>query len=176
MVSVISQKCDAATSLDSTCESDIPFPECVLLSEIAKDGFYRVVIGSAGGVATLVKVMKKFPDHASLQEVCCTALGYLCQRNGSNQLAVRKENAISQICAAMRRHPSSIALQSAACDALRNMSVVILEPSTQPTEKVKEEMIELLTKASGMYITHISKENAEQLLEALKTTNAPMAA
>lgn len=169
LVATLSQKCDDAAS--SVTEN--PYPECAMLAHIASDAYYRCVIGS-NGITTLIKAMKVFPSHPQLQEACCTALGNLCERNGSNQIAIRTEGGVSQIVAAMRIHSSSIAVQSAACDALRNMSALILTPA--PAEQVLHDLVDLLSTASQMYITPRSKEHANQLLIAIKMQSETEAA
>lgn len=169
LVATLSQKCDDASSV-----TENPYPECAMLAHIASDAYYRCVVGSANGVFTLIKAMQVFPSNPQLQEACCTALGNLCERNGSNQNAIRTEGGVSQIVAAMRMHSSSIAVQSAACDALRNMSALVLTPA--PAEQVLDDLVDLLSTASQMYITPRSKEHANQLLIAIKMLSETEAA
>ena len=167
LVSTLHQKCEAAWQTPPT-DDQVPFPECAMLALIANDAYYRAVIGSVNGVATLVKAMKTFPQHVNLQEACCTSLGNLCERNGSNELAVLNANGIEQIIAAMRMHSSSIAVQSAACGALRAMSALILAPQSQLSPQTLSDIVDTLMKARAMYITPRSRECAEQLLMALQ--------
>lgn len=180
LVSKLKQKCDIVTASqtedltqrDDNSPDTSPFPECAMLSQVSKDAYYRVVIGSVDGIAALIEAMKTFASHANLQEACCTALGNLCERNGSNQLAIQKNEGIQQIVAAMRLHSTSIAVQSAACDALRNMSVILLTPSESSQAELLSDVTEVLTNAIAMYITLKSKERAHQLLIALQIQDA----
>jgi predicted protein tyrosine phosphatase len=126
LVVILNEKCDTAYRTSTISEVDIPYYECAMLSEIANDDFYRVVIRSANGIATIVKAMKVFPEYASLQEVCCNALGHLYVRNGSDLKGEANVESMHQIVAAMRMHTSSAAVQSAAGDTLRVISAIVL--------------------------------------------------
>jgi hypothetical protein len=185
LVSKLKQKCNttitASEAEDLTQPScDVhspaisPFPECAMLSQISKDAYYRVVIGSVDGVAAIIEAMATFVSHANLQEACCTALGNLCERNGSNQLSIHKNEGIQQIVAVMRLHSTSIAVQSASCDALRSMSILLLAPpeSAKTSPQLLSDVKEVLTNATNMYITPKSKERANQLLIALQLQDA----
>jgi hypothetical protein len=168
LVSTLDQKCETACQTQPRSEADVPYSECALLAHIANDAYYRVVIGSVNGVTVIIKAMKAFPRHAMLQEACCTSLGNLCQRNGSNQLQLQNCGGIHQIIDAMNMHPTSIAVQSAACEALRSMSAFIFAPQSRQSPQTLNEIVELLTKVKTMYITSRAKERAEQLLLALQ--------
>mmetsp|Transcript_20052 Transcript_20052/g.29744 ORF Transcript_20052/g.29744 Transcript_20052/m.29744 type:complete len:286 (+) Transcript_20052:232-1089(+) len=171
LVTTMDRKCKNARANSSVPElspSDDPFSECAILSYIADDAYYRVVLGSANCVSVLIKTMKLFPLHINLQEACCTALGKLCNGSGSNQTDVKTEDGVQQIVIAMRTHSSSIAVQSAACAALRQMSALLTEPTLKPDEKVMKDIITLLNTAKGMYITPVSKAQAEELLSVLQ--------
>lgn len=182
LVSAIEKKCTAnsssemaaAAAISNPLESIVPDQECSILSQVANDAYYKVVIGSSNGVAILIKAMHVFPEEAGLQEACCQALGNLCERNGGNQLAVQREDGIKAIVAAMRRHSGSIAVQSAACEALRALSTLILAHADEPQKPspLLSDVIELLQIATDMYITPTSKDSAEQLLTVLTETTA----
>ena len=175
LVSSIENKCTANKSSETAISNPrersmlVPDQECSVLSQVANDAYYKVVIGSSNGVAILIKAMNTFPQEAGLQEACCQALGNLCERNGGNQLAVQREDGIKAIVAAMRRHSGSIAVQSAACEALRTLSTLILAHADEPQKPspLLSDVIELLQMATDMYITPTSKESAEQLLSVL---------
>lgn len=169
LVTVLDRKCkQMKPSGKAMSPADDPFFECATLTYIADDAYYRVVLGSANCVASLIKAMKLFPMHTDLQEACCTALGKLCIGSGSNQTDVKNEDGVQQIVCAMRTHSSSIAVQSAACAALRRMSVLLTEPTLKPDDKVMDDVIKSLKTAKGMYITPVSKAQADELLSALK--------
>lgn len=180
LVSTLRRTCDeAAAAASSSQEQDDddddstiipPFADCAMLAQIGTDAYYRVVIGSADGVNTLIKAMSTFPHHAPLQEVCCRALGNLCERNGSNQLAIQNNGGIQQIVSTMQCHGTSIAVQSAACEALQSMTALIL------AEEDSNSIVQVLSKARDMYITPQSKASADQLLIALQIHNAAAAA
>ena len=48
-------------------------------------------------------------------------------------MTVANAAGVQQVIAAMQKHPQSVAVQSAACDALRNMSGLILEHADKGT-------------------------------------------
>eukprot|EP00540_Astrosyne_radiata_P005370 CAMPEP_0116830724 /NCGR_PEP_ID=MMETSP0418-20121206/4924_1 /TAXON_ID=1158023 /ORGANISM="Astrosyne radiata, Strain 13vi08-1A" /LENGTH=275 /DNA_ID=CAMNT_0004459863 /DNA_START=135 /DNA_END=962 /DNA_ORIENTATION=- len=152
---------------DAVSETDSPLKECAMLAQIANDAYYRVVIGSAKGVETLIKAMKAFPGDPGVQEYSCTALGFLCERNASYQATVSKNDGVPAIVAAMRSHPQSIAVQSAACDALRKMSALILADAQEAGKQIMPELVQLLQHAKVMYITPQGRESAEHLLAAI---------
>ena len=163
----------AFASISHPFNSRVPDQECSVLAQVAQDAYYRVVIGSSNGVAVLIHAMNCFPQEAALQEACCQALGNLCEKNGSNQLAVQKEDGIKAIVTAMRYHSSSIAVQSAACETLRVLSSLILAHASVPhrPSPLLNDVIQLVQHATDMYITPTTKESAEQLLSLL-TENA----
>ena len=169
----IAASASVSASISHPFDSRVPDQECSVLAQVAQDAYYRVVIGSSNGVAVLIHAMNCFPHEASLQEACCQALGNLCEKNGSNQLAVQKEDGIKAIVTAMRHHPSSIAVQSAACETLRVLSSLILTHASVPHKPspLLNDVIQLVQHATDMYITPTTKESAEQLLSVL-TENA----
>lgn len=164
LVFTLNQKCETACQTQPVSEADFPYSECALLAHISNDAYYQAVIGSVNGVTVMIKAMKVFPQHAMLQEACCTSLGNLCQRNGANQLQLQNGCGIHQIIDAMNTHSTSIAVQSAACGALRSLSTFILEPQSRQCPQTLNEIAELLAKAQRMYITSRAKDCAEQLL------------
>ncbi|KAI2501430.1 hypothetical protein MHU86_13020 [Fragilaria crotonensis] len=164
LVSNLNKKCDDASRAATVSEADIPYYECAMLAEFADDAFYRVVIRSADGVATIVKAMKAFPEHACLQEVCCNSLGRLFVRNGSDLQDDRNMETMLQILATMRMHSGSVAVQSAACVALQAVSSVVLMPQSQPRPQMLINVADALTKALDMVVAPRSKERAEHLL------------
>jgi len=171
IVSSLDEKCDrASVTPNEILPSDDPYPYCAMLMHIADDAYYRVVLGSANCVSILVKAMTLFPQRVNLQEACCCALGKLCDGNGSNQRAVMNANGVQQIVVAMRQHSASIAVQSAACAALRQMRTMLLnEPKLRSNRQVIRDVITSLNTAKRMYITARSKAYAEELLLALET-------
>jgi hypothetical protein len=158
-----------AAASNTAFPSKDPDKECKVLSQVAHDAYYRVVISSSNGIAVLIKAMNSFPQNAGLQESCCEALGNLCARNERNLFELQKEEGIKAIVTAMRMHPSSIAVQSAACEALHCLNVLILAHTSDPHKHsaLLNDMIELLQRASAMYITPSSKYGAKQLLTTL---------
>jgi hypothetical protein len=164
LVTNLNKKCDDVLRASTISEADIPYYECAMLAEIADDAFYRVVIRSADGVAAIVKAMKVFPEHACLQEVCCTSLGKLFVRNRSDLHDDSNVEIMLQIVATMRHHSSSVAVQSAACDALKAISTVVSTPQSQPRPQMLTDVADALTKVMDMEVAHQSKERAGNLL------------
>jgi hypothetical protein len=155
----------------SSSPSIIPAPEheCHLLAQwAATDTHYRVVIAALGGIPKLVTAMRLFANDAGLQTACCTAIEHICQRNGSNQLAVVQAGGIPVLVQSMRLFPQSITVQSAAIQALRCLHAVIMY-HVLPTNKIMAmELVWLLQHAKKMYITTSSRESLEYLLTQLR--------
>ena len=172
LVSTVNKKCDEARRTSTISEAGIPYYECAMLAEIADDAFYRVVIRSANGIATIVRAMKVFTEYASLQEVCCNSLENLYVRNGSDLQDEKNVESIQQIVAAMRMHTSSVAVQSAACDALRVLSHVAFTPQSQLSSQLMSDIVDVLTKAKDRLIAPQSKQRAAHLLLAVELLSA----
>lgn len=146
-----------------------PEEECFILGQWANDSYYKVVIAGRQGIPAIVRAMKTFPSHASLQECCCLALGNLCAQNGGNLIAVESAGGVTQIIAAMKNHPRSVALQSVACDALRNMSGLILAQKPGPASPLGSDLIEVLSNAKEMYLPPTQHAVADILLTAIRS-------
>lgn len=83
-------------------------------------------------------------------------------------MAVDQANGVSAIINAMKMFPGSVAVQSAACDALRNLGALLMaRVSTE--EQLKRELMERLVHAKDMYLMPTHKSTAECLLQALAT-------
>ena len=109
----------------------VPTRECDMLAHWATDTYYRVVIHKNHGIETICKAMKVFQFHEFLQVSCCTALEQLVLLDDhKNNNPHYSTSIVALVVAAMRNHPHSIAAQSAACQALRNMkhSMFLFEP------------------------------------------------
>ena len=157
----------AALQNKSKSGTEIPLKECAMLAQIASDAYYRVVIGTSGGVEAIATAMKAFPMHQNIQESCCSALGRLCDRNGNNTAVVESLGGLQAIMAAMKNHTDSIAVQSEACEALRKMSTLIVTEARKSGKGFLDELQGLLSAAKEMYITPSAKKSAEQLLTAI---------
>eukprot|EP00548_Thalassiothrix_antarctica_P008633 CAMPEP_0194153002 /NCGR_PEP_ID=MMETSP0152-20130528/54916_1 /TAXON_ID=1049557 /ORGANISM="Thalassiothrix antarctica, Strain L6-D1" /LENGTH=264 /DNA_ID=CAMNT_0038858007 /DNA_START=37 /DNA_END=831 /DNA_ORIENTATION=+ len=175
IVQSLDEKCDKASAKPNEIPpADDPYPYCALIMHIADDAYYRVVLGSANCISILIKAMSLFPQHVTLQETCCCALGKLCEGNGSNQRAVVNANGVEQIVNSMKQHSGNIAVQSAACDTLKQMKTMLINEDTfQMNEKLVQEVMLCLNTAKQMYITAKSKVHAEELFLALETRYKP---
>lgn len=159
-----------STPLPPTGDSVVaPEQECNLLAQwAAMDTHYRVVIAALGGIPKLVTTMRLFSDDAGLQTAGCTAIENICQRNGSNQLAVFKSGGVDVIVKSMRNHPQSITVQSAAIGALRCLNAIIMLHVIPSNKIMAMELVWLLQHAKKMYITSTSRESLDFLLTQLR--------
>ena len=161
---------ELVSSLLSKAQSqkEAPLKECAMLAQIANDAYYRVVIGTAGGIEAIIAAMHVFSDDAGIQEAACAALGRLCERNGSNQALVERSGGVQAIVGAMRSHTQNIGVQSEACEALKKMSALIISYARAAGKQVMPELLQLLQHAKVMYITPSGRASAEQLLTMIK--------
>ena len=74
---------EASREVQSSSVSQ-PSPEsyCEMLSELALDAYFQVLIRKNDGVAILTKVMKSFPINDAIQASCRTALSRLLKDDG----------------------------------------------------------------------------------------------
>lgn len=170
-IEVIRERC---LEQESNPHVRVPLPEdeCCILAQCAVDAYYRVVITGRGGIPVLVRAMRAFLWDRDLQECCCLALGNLCANNGSTLLAVDSAGGVAQIIAAMRNHPQSVAVQSAACDALRNMSGLLLQLAMNPgSADLAQQLVDALSHTKGMCLLPSHRNIAEGLLRAVSSTS-----
>lgn len=159
IIHVVLQRCDQA--LTSAGSTEVPLEECTVLAHFASDAYYKAVIAGRQGIPALVRAMKTWPHERGLQECCCLALSSVCV-NGSNLDAIEETGAVSAIIQAMKYHANSIAVQSAACDALRNMSGLILALTKK--EQIQHDLEGVLQHASGLYLLPSHRRIADALL------------
>ena len=129
-----------------------PETECAMLAQWATDAYYKVVISKYNGIPAICDAMELFSNHVNLQASCCTALGRLTIAQSPNQMHPQhitnptapsapggdpsiNQRIVSLIIRAMKTHPQSILVQSAACEALRNQSLLILKQMTFRDER-----------------------------------------
>mmetsp|Transcript_5620 Transcript_5620/g.11601 ORF Transcript_5620/g.11601 Transcript_5620/m.11601 type:complete len:261 (-) Transcript_5620:44-826(-) len=165
MIAVIQERCEQVRSSSPHQQAPPPLDECSVLAQFASDAYYGVITGRQG-IPTLVRAMQTWPQERGLQECCCIALGNLCCVNGNNNLiAIEQAGGVRAIINAMRLHGSSVAVQSAACDALRNMGGLILTIAQKPEHfDVKQDLEAALHHATQMYLLPLHKSIATTLL------------
>jgi hypothetical protein len=166
IIADIERRCDEQTASPNS-QVQPPESECCILAQWGSDSYYSIVITGKQGIPAIVRAMQTFPNHQGLQECCCLALGNLCNGNDGSLIAVEKAGAVRQIVNAMRNHPQSVAVQSAACDALRNMSGLILAHANTGTSTILPELIVVLSHCREMYLQPLHKNIAEVLLQTL---------
>lgn len=153
---------------------DPPTAEITILAHFAPDAFYRVVISGKQGLQAITRAMFLFPNCRDLQECACLALGNLCTQN-NNLVVAEQAGAVPAIIAAMRAHLSSVAVQSAACDALRNLSALVLANVTKnPASPVASELMTVLRHASSMCLLPSHRQIADTLLNRLRQATNTM--
>lgn len=144
-----------------------PTAEVSILAHFAPDAYYRVVISGKQGLQAITRAMLVFQNCRELQECACLALGNLCTQN-NNMAVAEQAGAVPAIIAAMRAHSSSVAVQSAACDALRNLSAVVLASAKNPSSPIASELTSALAQTSTMYLLPSHRQIADALLNLLQ--------
>jgi hypothetical protein len=167
IIAEIERRCDEQLASPEGHQVQPPESECCILAQWGSDSYYSIVITGRQGIPALVRAMEVFPNHRGLQECCCLALGNLCNGNYGSLMAVENAGGVSQIINAMRNHPQSVAVQSAACDALRNTSGLILAHAQSGSPTVVPELIEVLSHCKDMYLRPTHKNVVETLLNYL---------
>jgi hypothetical protein len=165
MIRTINERCEQAEAGAAVLP---PKDEISILAHFAPDAFYRVVISGKQGLSAITRAMRAFSACRDLQECACLALGNLCTL-GNNLVVAEQAGAVPAIITAMRQHSSSVAVQSAACDALRNMSGLILAyASTSQTAPIANELKEVLSHTSSMYLLPAHRQIADALSNLLR--------
>ena len=101
---------------------------CSLLANLVTDAYYKVVIAKFGGARILSTILRRFQSYATIQESSLRSLVYLAH---SPYLQEKQGTGIKIILRSMQAHPSSIHVQSAACQAL--WSILNVKRSTAGT-------------------------------------------
>jgi len=148
---------------------DPPTDEINILAHFAPDAYYRVVISGKQGLHAITRAMCAFPHCRELQECACLALGNLCTQN-NNLVVADQAGAVQAVIAAMRSHPSSVAVQSAACEALRNMSSLILAYSSTASSPIASELMTALSQTSSLFLFPVHREMADALMHLIQQT------
>lgn len=168
MISDIEARCDLKMKASPDSQIAPPEEECCILAQWASDSYYGIVIAGKNGIPAIVRAMKVFSGHRGMQECGCLALGNLCCSSAVNLIHTENAGGVGQIINAMRNHPNSVAVQSAACDALRNMSSLILAHAQSETSAVASELIEVLSNCKQMILRPSQSRIADSLLTTLQ--------
>jgi hypothetical protein len=172
MMATIRQSCSvqepSRSSVASVTADSIaavpPEQECCILAQWAADSYYRVVIAKNGGIPTIVQTMKAFPLNHVLQECCCLLLTYLCLNNAGALMKLEGAEGVAQIILAMKNHPRSVAVQSAACDALHNMAGPVLANAIRDSTALLPDLVAALYHARQMNLHPKHKSTASKLV------------
>ncbi|KAL7579980.1 hypothetical protein ACA910_004973 [Epithemia clementina (nom. ined.)] len=78
---------------------------------------------SEEGVPALVKIMNRFEDTASVQELTCAILRDLCSKHEDNRLWVASEGGLQALLVALLKHEHAMSVQVTALHALANISM-----------------------------------------------------
>jgi hypothetical protein len=121
--------------------------------------------------------MRAFWYDRDLQECCCIAMKNLLFSSGCGSgdppLNVYLEafegvGGVAAVIAAMKNHPQSVAVQSAACDALRSMGSLLLQHvEKSPQSEMATQLIEVLNHTKQMVLLPYHRTVADQLLRAV---------
>jgi hypothetical protein len=154
-----------------------PSEECYVVAHLSLDSYYRVVVVGCGGIPALVRAMRAFFYDRDTQECCCIALKNLLGSSGCGSVAppfksyveaLDRAGGVEAVIAAMKNHPQSVAVQSAACDALLSMSGLLLQHVRKSAQsEAAAELIEVLNHTKQMVLLQYYRTVAEQLLRAV---------
>ena len=167
IINTINERSDQKLGGSSSSAVDPPTDEINILAHFAPDAYYRVVISGKQGLQAITRAMCAFTHCRELQECGCLALGNLCTQN-NNLVVADQAGAVQAVIAAMRSHPCSVAVQSAACEALRNMSSLILAYSHTHTSPIGSELMTALSKTSSVYLFPVHREMADALMQLIR--------
>jgi hypothetical protein len=166
IIADIKRRCDEQVASPGNSQVQPPESECCVLAQWGSDSYYSIVIAGKQGISAIVRAMQTFPNYPGLQESCCLALGNISKGNHGSLIAVGNAGGVKHIVDAMRNHPQSVAVQSAALDALRNTSGLIAQAGT--TTSVPE-LIAVLSHCREMHLRPDHKKIADVLLQYLVT-------
>ena len=169
---------DAENEKDSTLQP--PIEQIASLSHLSVDAYYKVVISKYQGIQALCAAMRTFPDNPDLQACCCA-----CLKNLSNIVAIQNARGHLYCIDAMRNHPTSIQVQSEACQLLNHLQSELVMSSrsgddafdrdddSSSTDRInRDEFQALLSHAQNMYLTTKGKESCAALLQLLSNQNS----
>ena len=167
---------DAENEKDSTLQP--PIEQIASLSHLSVDAYYKVVISKYQGIQALCAAMRTFPDNPDLQACCCA-----CLKNLSNIVAIQNARGHLYCIDAMRNHPTSIQVQSEACQLLNHLQSELVmssrsrdddalfdrdDDSSSTIDRInRDELQALLSHAQNMYLTAKGKESCAALLQLL---------
>jgi hypothetical protein len=162
--SVIAELQNVCETCSSSGTSEPPLQICSMLAQWASvDVYYKVVIAKYNGIQSTVRAMEAFPLCADLQATCCTILANL-----SNKSLIVTEGGVDAIRKAMQRHPSSIIVQSAALEALRPLTPLLVQERA-----MLQEIHKLLQSAKGVYLTKAGSKAALDIQSFLENIPPP---
>lgn len=101
----------------------IQLSSCKDLARLSYDEFYRVVIGSSGGILIIINTMKAHLNNPIVQAYGCVILGNMCIDSYGNKAQIGASSGISVIVAAMKSHPREPLVQSNAYFALEQLTL-----------------------------------------------------
>jgi hypothetical protein len=154
-----------------------PSEECYVVAHLSLDSYYRVVVVGCGGIPALVRAMRTFWYDRDTQECCCIALKNLLGNSGCGSVAppfntymeaLDRSGGVEAVIAAMKNHPQSVAVQSAACDTLRSMGGLLPQHVRRSAQsEAAAELIEVLNHTKKMVLLPYYRTVAEQLLRSV---------
>jgi hypothetical protein len=175
IVRTIQERCHAQELSIRSSDEDVrsavspPTDEMFILARWAVDSYYKVVIARQSGVTAILEAMRVFPWCQGLQECCCLAMANLCFDSDRNLAVMDNAGGFRQIVDTMKNHRTSIAVQSAACDALRNILCMVLQTSSYfDKSKMRGDLIGALLHAQDMRLHPTYLKNVDALLTFLR--------
>jgi hypothetical protein len=153
-------------SYDSDSEEDdpsiptLPLLQCSMLAQWARvDSYYKVVITKYQGIPVIIRAMDAFASSEEVQASSCIALANL-----TNKVQIFQQGGPQAILNAMKGHPHSISVQSAALEALVGVMPLIQHLEEDNTEILRDIQLSVM-RTEAMFLTGDGKIAAKRILE-----------
>lgn len=145
---------------DSESIPTLPLLQCSMLAQWARvDSYYKVVITKYQGIPVIIRAMDAFASSEEVQASSCIALANL-----TNKVQIFQQGGPQAILNAMKGHPHSISVQSAALEALVGVMPLIQHLEEDNTEILRDIQLSVM-RTEAMFLTGDGKIAAKRILE-----------
>ncbi|KAL3915579.1 MAG: hypothetical protein SGILL_005582 [Bacillariaceae sp.] len=147
-------------------DEDAPILQCSMLAQWAlADSYYKVVITKYHGIPVIIRTMKAFPDDEDIQGTSCNILNSL-----TNKVQVYQNGGVNSFINAMKSHPNSIVVQSAAMEGLYGLMPLLLHLE-EDNKDILSDIESMVKLAEDMYLTEAGSKALKELLVQLAKEN-----
>lgn len=133
----------------------IPLLQCSMLAQWTRvDTYYKVVITKYHGIPIVIGAMNAFAASEEVQASCCITLANL-----TNKVQIFQEGGAQATLRAMKEHPESISVQSAALETLLGIIPLIQHLQDDNAEMLRE-IQTLVKRTDDIFLTEEGKKAA----------------